>query len=409
MMRLSNTALGALGAVVLTILISSSAAARVGVTSMTNGDPLGKPPAEAERILRIGVDVQANELITTAANDRAHLVFLDGSSLTVGPNARLVIDKFVYDPDKKVGELAISASAGVFRLVGGRISKHNAITVTTPSSTIGVRGGIALFEVTATRTTSTFAFGLSMVVSGHGFTETVTRPGWQVTTAAGATPGRAVQAPVGSLTGDLAVLEGRPPSGGGGGSGGGTGGAGGNRVTTAAATVIVNGTQALAAQPPTQVSATPPMVAYQNPQAWNPAPNLPSGTTSGGNLPTNPVGNGFILPLTGSATYNGTFSGSDSTGTNFNGTFSLGWNFGSRSGTLNASGTGGGTATAPLSAIGNTVVFSGPLTVTNLGGAVTGTGTVAGLFTSPNSVAGAFAGTGTGGRSTFGGTFSGHR
>src|SRR5471030_2667122 len=67
---------------------SGAALARVGVTSATDGDPLGKPPAEAERILRIGIDVQANEVIRTGANDRAHLVFLDGTSITVGPNAR---------------------------------------------------------------------------------------------------------------------------------------------------------------------------------------------------------------------------------------------------------------------------------------------------------------------------------
>ena len=83
-------------------------------------------------MLRIGIDVQANELITTNANDRAHLVFLDGSSLTVGPNAQLTIDKFVFDPSTKTGELAINASKGVLRLVGGKISKNNAITITTP-------------------------------------------------------------------------------------------------------------------------------------------------------------------------------------------------------------------------------------------------------------------------------------
>ena len=77
-------------------------------------------------MLRIGIDVQANELITTSANDRAHLVFLDGTSLTVGPNARLTIDKFVFDPNTKKGELAINASKGVLRLVGGKISKTNA-------------------------------------------------------------------------------------------------------------------------------------------------------------------------------------------------------------------------------------------------------------------------------------------
>ena len=98
-------------------------------------------------MLRIGIDVQANEVVTTDANDRAHLVFLDGTSLTVGPNARLTIDKFVYDPDTKTGDLAITATKGVFRLVGGKISKSNAITVTTPSSTIGIRGGITILSV----------------------------------------------------------------------------------------------------------------------------------------------------------------------------------------------------------------------------------------------------------------------
>src|SRR5207244_2317345 len=87
---------------------------RVGVTSATTGGPMGKPPAQAERVLHVGVDVQANEFVTTGLNDRAHLLFLDGSSLTVGPQARLTIDKFVYDPNGKTGALAINASQGVF-------------------------------------------------------------------------------------------------------------------------------------------------------------------------------------------------------------------------------------------------------------------------------------------------------
>src|SRR5262245_7659863 len=146
------------------LLNPGMASARVGVTSATDGDPLGKPPAEPQRVLRIGIDVQANELVTTGPNDRAHLVFLDGTSLTVGPNAQLTIDKFVYDPNTKTGELAVSASKGVLRLVGGKISKTNPITITTPSSTIGIRGGIVMAEIAENKTTSTFAFGDKMEV-----------------------------------------------------------------------------------------------------------------------------------------------------------------------------------------------------------------------------------------------------
>src|ERR1700742_4026407 len=109
-----------LASAAVTLAGTGTAFARVGVTSATDGDPRGRPPQEAERVLRIGIDVQANEVITTGANDRAHLVFLDGTSLTVGPNALISIDKFVYDPNTKTGEIAVNASKGVLRLVGGK-------------------------------------------------------------------------------------------------------------------------------------------------------------------------------------------------------------------------------------------------------------------------------------------------
>src|SRR5258707_13224470 len=110
--RLSLLCAALLGTTALTLVGPALAQSKVGVASATDGDPLGKPPTEAERVLRIGIDVQANEVITTGATDRAHLVFLDGTSLTVGPNARVTIDKFVFDPATKTGNLDISASMG---------------------------------------------------------------------------------------------------------------------------------------------------------------------------------------------------------------------------------------------------------------------------------------------------------
>ncbi|MCF8533370.1 MAG: FecR domain-containing protein [Reyranella sp.] len=195
------------------------AAARVGVTSATDGDPLGKPPAEAERVLRIGIDVQADEVITTNASDRAHLVFLDGTSLTVGPNARLTIDKFVFDPATKTGDLAITASKGVFRLVGGKISKTRPVTISTPSGTIGIRGGITIFAVQPASTTSTFIFGKDMTFNAAGQTQTVTRPGSQVTASGGGAPGAPTMVGQGGLSAQLSQLEGGSQS-----SGGSTGG-----------------------------------------------------------------------------------------------------------------------------------------------------------------------------------------
>jgi hypothetical protein len=200
------------------------ASAKVGVTSATDGDPLGKPPQEAERVLRIGVDVQANELITTSANDRAHLLFLDGSSLTVGPNAQLTIDKFVFDPNTKTGELAINASKGVLRLVGGKISKNGPIVITTPANTVGIRGGITIMDVGARRTDSTFVFGKDMTVRAAGQTQVATRPGSMIVTNFGSPPGMPTILAQGALNAQLAALEGgrrgSQSSSGGSGSGG---------------------------------------------------------------------------------------------------------------------------------------------------------------------------------------------
>ncbi len=207
------------------------AAARVGVTSATDGDPLGKPPTEAERVLRIGIDVQANEVITTNARDRAHLVFLDGTSLTVGPNAQLTIDRFVFDPATKTGDLAINASKGVFRLVGGKISKTTPIIITTPSATIGIRGGITIFNVQPASTTSTFIFGNGMTFTAGGQSQIVTRPGSQVTASGGRAAGAPTLVGQGGLSAALSQLEGGSQSSGQSGgqsTGGGGGASGGN-------------------------------------------------------------------------------------------------------------------------------------------------------------------------------------
>lgn len=184
-------------------LAAGPASARVGVTSVTDGDPLGQPPAEPERVLRIGVDVQANERITTRANDRAHVVFLDGTALTIGPNSALVIDKYVYDPNRKAGDIALNVTRGTFRFVGGAISKNNEVTIKTPTATIGIRGGIVTFSVSdAGATTANFLYGDSMRVTAQGATQTATRSGSEITVPVGGPPTPPALIPFGRMIGE---------------------------------------------------------------------------------------------------------------------------------------------------------------------------------------------------------------
>lgn len=209
------------GATILALLLVAGApgaaiAQRIGITSAVTGDPTGKPPDEIERVLHVGIDVTAGEVVTTGVADRAHLLFLDGTALTISNQAQVTLDRFVYDADQKLGDLAITATKGVFRLVGGRISKKTPLVVVTPSATLTIRGGITMFSVEPTRTTAPFVFGYEMTMTSQGRTQSVTAPGFQVSTRLGQAPGPAMRPARGSLADSIGRLEaaaGRPGSG----------------------------------------------------------------------------------------------------------------------------------------------------------------------------------------------------
>ena len=185
------------------------ASAQVGVTSAAAGQPRGTPPAQNERVLRVGIDVQASERIVTGIADRAHLVFLDGSALTVGPNSDLTIDRFVYDPATRTGDLAMNATRGAFRYVGGAISKKSEVVIRTPTSNIAIRGGIMIVAIGADGSvTATFLYGDRLTVSNPLGTSTAIRPGSQISVAYGGPPQPPIVLPPGTFQAFMSVFEG---------------------------------------------------------------------------------------------------------------------------------------------------------------------------------------------------------
>ena len=162
---------------------------QIGVTAAVNPEVTGFPPVADSRILRVGVNVVVDERIVTTANGQAQMLFLDESALTIGPNAEVVLDEYVYDPNRKTGKLVLSATKGLFRLVGGRISKNNVVVLKTPTATIGIRGGIVIVNVAPTGLTqATFLFGQVMQVTSGGVTKEVVRPGFTISAASADQP-----------------------------------------------------------------------------------------------------------------------------------------------------------------------------------------------------------------------------
>ncbi len=188
----------------------SAAEDTIGVTAAVNPQASGQAPAQQRRELRVGVNVVANERIVTSAEGQAQMLFRDESAFTIGPNSDVVLDEFVYDPNTQTGKIAFSATKGVFRLVGGKISKKTPVTLKTPTSTIGIRGGIALISIQPNGSTrATFLFGEAMTVESGGVVKRVTRPGFSITVESADSPPSDPQ-PVSSedLDGALSALEG---------------------------------------------------------------------------------------------------------------------------------------------------------------------------------------------------------
>ena len=205
-----------LAALMLATGLASPAAAqkRVGVNSAVNPDATGIWPGTPPRRLVLGQDIVFNERVTTGPEGQTQVLFVDQSTMSVGPNADMVIDEFVYDPAAGTGKLAASLTRGVFRFVGGKLSKQeSAVTIQTPSATIGIRGAVVLGNQTPNgRLELIFAYGKSVTITGtNGVSQTITRPGFEVIVSGpGAAPTSPAPPPPGAAAALLAQLDGRP-------------------------------------------------------------------------------------------------------------------------------------------------------------------------------------------------------
>lgn len=99
-------------------------------------------PASAPqyRPLLLRQRVALADQIETGERSQLQLLLLDKSTFTVGANARLTIDRFVYDPHGR--SVAATVAKGAFRFMSGRPDRGGDASIATPVSSIGIRGTI---------------------------------------------------------------------------------------------------------------------------------------------------------------------------------------------------------------------------------------------------------------------------
>ncbi|WP_374655835.1 FecR domain-containing protein [Dongia sp.] len=91
--------------------------------------------------------------ITTGADSRMQIMLLDESAITLGPQAALTIDEFVYDPaNTNANALNASIAKGAFRLVTGAIARQNpdGTSLALPNAVLTIRGTTVIGSCAAT-------------------------------------------------------------------------------------------------------------------------------------------------------------------------------------------------------------------------------------------------------------------
>ena len=124
---------------ILTCLLSSSLAEVGNVTAQTRAAQITR---KGDKILtEVDTPVEMRDLIQTLKG-RADIKFVDDTKVSVTEYSKLIIDEFVYNPEKKTGKLSLKAALGTIRYSSGKIAKNSRknVKIKSPTASVSVRG-----------------------------------------------------------------------------------------------------------------------------------------------------------------------------------------------------------------------------------------------------------------------------
>jgi hypothetical protein len=131
---------------VLVVALATPAAAqtRVGVNATVENSVRTRSVGDSGwRPSVVNGAVHQADAIVTGDASRLSIALLDQSVLTVGSNASLTVDRFVFDTEADAAGVLVSLVQGAFRFVSGtRGAEPERVAFRTPTATIGIRGTI---------------------------------------------------------------------------------------------------------------------------------------------------------------------------------------------------------------------------------------------------------------------------
>lgn len=89
-----------------------------------------------------GMHLLERDTLTTGPDGHLAVMMHDGTRLSLGPNTKLSIVQFAYDPNAKKFALLLDLGRGILAYVSGKIASFSpeAVRIQTPVGYIGTRG-----------------------------------------------------------------------------------------------------------------------------------------------------------------------------------------------------------------------------------------------------------------------------
>jgi hypothetical protein len=164
-----------------------------GVTAAVNPTASALGPSGKRKLISLGDPVVRDQRIETGPQGLVQILLADGTSFTVGPNSSIVIDSFVYDPEKQTASLAATMTKGALRFIGGKASKASGdVKINTPIGTAGIRGAVVDINLDGKTADGqvipphvSLVFGKQVELNSRGSSERVFRPGFSIVGGSG--------------------------------------------------------------------------------------------------------------------------------------------------------------------------------------------------------------------------------
>ena len=126
----------------LILFVSTTSASEIGGISELRGNgEITRVDSSETFTAELDSDIHSFDDVRTG-NGRLAIQFVDDSILKLTEHSKVVIDKFIFDPDPSKSQMAFNMASGTARFITGKlgmINKEN-ISIKTPTATIGIRG-----------------------------------------------------------------------------------------------------------------------------------------------------------------------------------------------------------------------------------------------------------------------------